>query len=95
MQVHQGHSNTKTYGPDNPRNSNQFDRNDQNIYIDSQSSIPLPSMDLQPPYHNSVNRTTGVNNVTSFEHGRRTSKHNRISSSSQSPDDLAGAGNNY
>ncbi|XP_076288691.1 uncharacterized protein LOC143213077 isoform X2 [Lasioglossum baleicum] len=93
IQVHQGHSNTKTYGPNDRRSSNQFDRNDQNIYIDSQSTIPVPSMDLQPPYQNPGDRSTGVKNVSSFEHGRRTPKYHRMSS--QSSDDLAGSDTRY
>ncbi|XP_076659935.1 uncharacterized protein LOC143363221 isoform X2 [Halictus rubicundus] len=96
IHVHPSHSNTKPYGPNDHPNSNQFDGNDKNIYIDSQSTdFPLPSMELQPPCRNPINCLTGVKNASLYEYGRRTSKHHRMNSHSDSSGDLAGSDTRY
>nr|XP_031846097.1 uncharacterized protein LOC116432824 isoform X1 [Nomia melanderi] len=86
IQIHQGHSKTKTYGP-----NDRYNISDRNIYIDSQSTdIPTLPVELQPPYYNTFDRPNATKN-TSASPGRRTSKHHRMNSSSDSTGDLSGS----
>ncbi|XP_054002580.1 uncharacterized protein LOC128889196 isoform X1 [Hylaeus anthracinus] len=88
IEVNQGHSKTKTYGPNDLGDPSKRNGRDQNIYIDSQSTdfgpdgpfSGVPSVDrvLRPPYS-----------------GHRTSKQYPIDSPSASSGDLLGSDTNY
>ncbi|XP_076629427.1 uncharacterized protein LOC143345828 isoform X2 [Colletes latitarsis] len=84
IEVNQGHSKTKTYGPNDLGGSSDFNRQDQNIYFDFQSNdfnrnVPFsgPAVDqhLRPPYYDPVDPQNS---------GHRTPKQRPIDSSSPS-----------
>ncbi|XP_078053179.1 uncharacterized protein LOC144478771 isoform X1 [Augochlora pura] len=89
IEVYQGHSNTKTYGSNDPRNPNQLSRSDQNIYIDSQST------DFPLIFPDSPLLMYGSGDSSSSGHGRRTPKHHRTDFPSESSGDMAGSDTNY
>lgn len=97
IEVNQGHSKTKTYTSNDLPSSNDLNKGDQNIYIDSQSTFELPSEDLQPPYYTPVNNSgSQTNNISSHGRGHRKPKKHSINSSSQpGSEDLIGSGNNH
>ncbi|XP_076673299.1 uncharacterized protein LOC143371719 isoform X2 [Andrena cerasifolii] len=94
IKVNQGHSKTKTYRSNDLPSSNDLNKGDQNIYIDSQSPFELPSEDLQPPHYTPVNDNgSQTNNISS--HGRGHRKPKNHSSSQTESEDLIGSDINY
>ncbi|XP_076175062.1 uncharacterized protein LOC143150566 isoform X2 [Ptiloglossa arizonensis] len=98
IEVKQGHSKINTYGPNNLETLNKFNKNDQNIYIDSQatdfgradtppSELPAVDTPLRPTYYN-PNRQSN---------GHRTPKQHSINSSPSSAGsgDLLESGTDY
>ncbi|XP_012249478.1 uncharacterized protein LOC100742970 isoform X2 [Bombus impatiens] len=102
IEVNQGHSKTKTYRPNDLRGPNEFSKNDENLYVNSQMTNfdHIPPAVLQPPPITSVNRPPESNgesqtqNTYSYGNNPRrpklTSYRNFTSSG-----DLAGSGTNY
>ncbi|XP_076238933.1 uncharacterized protein LOC143182076 [Calliopsis andreniformis] len=92
IEVNQGHSRTKTYSPNNISTSNDVDTEDQNIYIDSQSTV-VPNIFLQPSYNN-LDKNNGSQNSNMPAYGHRKPKYKPVNPSSGSGD-LVESGTNY
>lgn len=101
VEVNQGHSKTKTYRPNDLPGYNRFNKNDQNIYLDSQVTNvdQIPSLVLQPPLYTSSDPSFPFNisrskNTSSYDRDHRNLTHNKPNfSPSATPEDVAGSGN--
>ncbi|XP_076389775.1 uncharacterized protein LOC100879380 isoform X4 [Megachile rotundata] len=100
IEINQGHSKARTYRPNDLPSVNGSRKNDQNIYIDSQSTgigqIPVV---LQPPYYTPNNTWYQHNllrnkNISIYNPGYRKPKYYSMNVSSGSGD-LTGSGANY
>lgn len=92
IEIDQGHSKTKTYRSNDHRGSNEFDRNDRNVYVDSQTTNfdYIPSAVLQPPPISVVDRSEPENTRHRYPKNYWTSNWNSASS-----EDLNESGNIY
>lgn len=94
IEVNQGHSKTKTYRPNTFSNSNDVNQEDQNIYIDSQSSVNLPSVILQPPHYDNTDNNGSQNKMPIS--GHRKPKYYPVNPSPfPTRGDLAESGNSF
>lgn len=102
IEVNQGHSKTKTYRPNDLRGPNEFSKNDENLYVNSQTTNfdHIPPAVLQPPPISSANRPPGSNDESQTQNtysygndprGPKSTSYMNFTSSG----DLAGSGNIY
>ena len=96
LEIDQGHSKTKTYRSNDLRGSNEFDRNDGNVYVDSQTTNfdYIPSAVLQPPPISVVDRSEPENTRHAGSH-RYPKNHWTSNWNSASSEDLNESGNIY
>ncbi|XP_017796224.1 PREDICTED: uncharacterized protein LOC108577555 [Habropoda laboriosa] len=99
IQVNQGHSKTKTYRPNDLPNPNEYNKNDQNIYVGSEMTNfdNIPSMVLEPPLLTPNTPSVGSNNPSrSNGYNRRAPKNYwPNNSTSMGSGDLAESGTSY
>ncbi|XP_043522584.1 uncharacterized protein LOC122535258 isoform X3 [Frieseomelitta varia] len=96
IEIDQGHSKTKTYRSNDVRGLNEFDRNDRNVYVDSQTTNfdYIPSAVLQPPPISVVDRSEPENTRHGDSH-RYPKTHWTSNWNSASSEDLNESGSHY
>lgn len=95
IEIDQGHSKTKTYRSNDLRGSNEFDRSDGNVYVDSQTTNfdYIPSMVLQPPPISVVDRSPEPEDTRHGNSHRYPNNYWTSNSNSASSEDLNESGN--